>query len=83
MLLARRFTLNPLLIILSLVFWFGMWGMLAAILAIMMLAILKIISEDCARSRPWSTSLRGVAVSLLARLCVPSLRWVTLRPTFR
>ena len=26
MLLARRFTLNPVLIILSLVFWFWMWG---------------------------------------------------------
>jgi len=28
MLLARRFTLNPVLIILSLVFWFWMWGVL-------------------------------------------------------
>ncbi len=34
MLLARRFTLNPVLIILSLVFWFWMWGMLGAILAV-------------------------------------------------
>ena len=33
-LLARRFTLNPVLIILSLVFWFWMWGMLGAILAV-------------------------------------------------
>src|ERR1700730_16000554 len=49
MLLARRFTLNPLLIILSLVFWFWMWGMLGAILAVPMLAILKIISD---RLRP-------------------------------
>jgi predicted PurR-regulated permease PerM len=40
--LARRFTLNPVLIILSLVFWFWMWGMLGAILAVPMLAILKI-----------------------------------------
>jgi len=49
MLLARRFTLNPVLIILSLVFWFWMWGVLGAILAVPMLAILKIISE---RLRP-------------------------------
>src|SRR6202163_3443679 len=45
MLLARRFTLNPVLIILSLVFWFWMWGVLGAILAVPMLAILKIISD--------------------------------------
>jgi predicted PurR-regulated permease PerM len=49
MLLARRFTLNPVLIILSLVFWFWMWGMLGAILAVPMLAILKIVSD---RLRP-------------------------------
>jgi len=48
-LLARRFTLNPVLIILSLVFWFWMWGVLGAILAVPMLAILKIISD---RLRP-------------------------------
>jgi len=49
MLLARGFTLNPVLIILSLVFWFWMWGMLGAILAVPMLAILKIV---CDRLRP-------------------------------
>jgi predicted PurR-regulated permease PerM len=49
MLLARRFTLNPLLVILSLVFWFWMWGVPGAILAVPMLAILKIV---CDRVRP-------------------------------
>jgi predicted PurR-regulated permease PerM len=49
MLLARRFTLNPVLIILSLVFWFWMWGVIGALLAVPMLAILKIISD---RLRP-------------------------------
>jgi predicted PurR-regulated permease PerM len=49
MLLARRFTLNPVLVILSLVFWFWMWGVPGAILAVPMLAILKIISD---RVRP-------------------------------
>src|ERR1700676_4115326 len=44
LLVVRSFTLNPVLIILSLVFWFWfwMWGVLGAILAVPMLAILKI-----------------------------------------
>jgi predicted PurR-regulated permease PerM len=49
MLLARRFTLNPVLVVLSLVFWFWMWGVPGAILAVPMLAILKIV---CDRVRP-------------------------------
>ena len=49
MLLARRFTLNPVLVILSLVFWFWMWGAPGAILAVPLLAILKIV---CDRLRP-------------------------------
>ena len=49
MLLARRFTLNPILVILSLVFWFWMWGIPGAILSVPMLAIMKII---CERIRP-------------------------------
>jgi predicted PurR-regulated permease PerM len=49
MLLARRFTLNPVLVILSLVFWFWMWGIPGAILSVPMLAITKIV---CDRVRP-------------------------------
>jgi predicted PurR-regulated permease PerM len=49
MLLARRFTLNPVLVILSLVFWFWMWGVPGAVLAVPMLAIIKIV---CDRLRP-------------------------------
>jgi predicted PurR-regulated permease PerM len=49
MLLARRFTLNPALVIISLVFWFWMWGIPGAILSVPMLAITKII---CDRVRP-------------------------------
>jgi len=45
MLLARRFTINPVLVILSLVFWFWMWGVPGAILAVPMLAIMKIVSD--------------------------------------
>jgi predicted PurR-regulated permease PerM len=49
MLLAKRFTINPVLVILALVFWYWMWGILGAILAVPMLAITKII---CDRVQP-------------------------------
>lgn len=49
MLLARRFTLNPIGVILSLVFWYWMWGIQGAILSVPLLAITKIISD---RLRP-------------------------------
>jgi predicted PurR-regulated permease PerM len=45
MLLARRFTLNPVLVILSLIFWYWMWGVPGAVLAVPMLAITKIICD--------------------------------------
>lgn len=46
MLLARRFTINPVAVILALVFWYWMWGVPGAILAVPMLAITKIICDD-------------------------------------
>jgi predicted PurR-regulated permease PerM len=49
MVLARRFTLNPVLVIISLIFWFWMWGIPGAILSMPMLAITKII---CDRLQP-------------------------------
>ena len=45
MLLVRRFTLNPVLVILSLVFWVWMWGVPGAVLAVPLLAILKIVCD--------------------------------------
>jgi predicted PurR-regulated permease PerM len=45
MLLARRFTLNPVLVVISLIFWFWMWGVPGAILSVPMLAITKIICD--------------------------------------
>ncbi|MGE0723792.1 MAG: AI-2E family transporter [Alphaproteobacteria bacterium] len=45
MVLARRFVLNPVLVILSLVFWFWMWGVAGALLAVPMLAIAKIVFD--------------------------------------
>ncbi|HWX91738.1 MAG TPA: AI-2E family transporter, partial [Terriglobales bacterium] len=49
MLLARRFTLNPVLVIISLVLWFWMWGIPGVILSVPMLAVTKIV---CDRIRP-------------------------------
>jgi predicted PurR-regulated permease PerM len=49
MLLARRFTLNTVLVIHSLVFWYWMWGVPGAVLSTLMLAMTKII---CDRIRP-------------------------------
>lgn len=48
MLLARRFTLNPVLVIISLIFWFWMWGVPGAILSVPMLAIAKIVCDGIA-----------------------------------
>jgi predicted PurR-regulated permease PerM len=45
MLLARRFVLNPVMVILSLVFWFWLWGVAGALLAVPMLAISKIVFD--------------------------------------
>jgi predicted PurR-regulated permease PerM len=48
-LLARRFTLNPALVIVSLVFWYWMWGVAGALLAVPMLVTFKVV---CDRIRP-------------------------------
>jgi predicted PurR-regulated permease PerM len=45
LLLAHRFTLNPVLVIVSLVFWYWMWGIPGAILSTPMLAIAKIVCD--------------------------------------
>jgi predicted PurR-regulated permease PerM len=49
MLLARRFTLNPFLVVFSFVFWFWLWGVPGAILSAPILATTKIV---CDRIRP-------------------------------
>lgn len=49
LILAKRLTLNPVLIILSLIFWYWMWGVPGAILAVPILAIVKIV---CDRIKP-------------------------------
>jgi predicted PurR-regulated permease PerM len=45
MLLARRFTLNPVIVMFSIVFWYWMWGVPGAVIAVPMLAISKIVCD--------------------------------------
>ena len=52
LLLAKRFTINPVLILLSLLFWHWMWGLVGAILAVPLLAIIKIICDRIERLKP-------------------------------
>jgi predicted PurR-regulated permease PerM len=59
MLLARRFILNPVLVILSLVFWFWMWGIPGVILSMPMLAITKIICDRLQPLAPFGHFLEG------------------------
>jgi predicted PurR-regulated permease PerM len=46
MLMSRRFTINPVAVILALIFWYWMWGVAGAILAVPLLAITKIVCDD-------------------------------------
>jgi len=50
-LVARRFTLNPVVVIISLIFWYWMWGVPGAVLAVPVLAMVKII---CDGIPPWA-----------------------------
>ena len=45
MLLARRFTLNPVMVISSLVFWNWLWGIPGALLSTPLLAVTKIVCD--------------------------------------
>jgi predicted PurR-regulated permease PerM len=61
-LLARRFTLNPVLVIIPLIFWFWMWGVPGAILSVPMLAITKIICDGIKPLNSIGHFLEGEAV---------------------
>jgi predicted PurR-regulated permease PerM len=45
MLLARRFTLNPVMVIAWLMFWDWLWGIPGALLSTPLLAVTKIICD--------------------------------------
>ena len=59
MLLAPRFTINPVLVITSLVFWYWMWGVPGAILATPMLAITKIVCDRIQSLTPFGHFIEG------------------------
>jgi predicted PurR-regulated permease PerM len=59
MLLARRFTLNPVLVIIALVFWYWMWGVVGAVLATPMIAITKIICDRVVALQPLGHFIEG------------------------
>jgi predicted PurR-regulated permease PerM len=58
-LLARRFTLNPVAVILSIVFWYWMWSVPGAILAVPMLAAFKIAADRIRPLRAFGHLLSG------------------------
>jgi predicted PurR-regulated permease PerM len=52
MLLAARFTVNPVLVTIGVIFWYWMWGVVGAILSTPMLAIFKIICDRIETLQP-------------------------------
>lgn len=50
--LAARFTVNPVLVMLAVVFWYWMWGVCGAIIATPMLAIVKIVCDRIEGLKP-------------------------------
>lgn len=61
MIVARHLTLNPVLVIVALLFWFWMWGVPGAILAVPMLAITKIVCDGIGPLAPIGHFLSGDA----------------------
>ncbi len=59
MLIASRFTLNPVLVILSLFFWDWMWGVIGALLAVPLLAIAKIVCDNVPALTPLGHIIGG------------------------
>ncbi len=59
MFLARRFTINPVAVILALIFWYWMWGVTGAILAVPLLAVTKIVCDDLRPLRAFGHLLEG------------------------
>lgn len=46
---GQRLALNPLMVFLSIIFWFWLWGVVGALLAVPILAIVKIVSDRTER----------------------------------
>jgi predicted PurR-regulated permease PerM len=59
LILAGRFTLNPVLVMVSLIFWYWMWGVAGAILSTPLLAIAKIVCDRIEKLRPFGHFIGG------------------------
>ena len=59
MLLAARFTINPVAIVLGVIFWYWMWGVCGALLATPMLAIIKIVCDRVEGLKPFGHFIGG------------------------
>jgi predicted PurR-regulated permease PerM len=59
MLVSRRFTLNPVLVIISLIFWYWMWGVPGAILSTPLLAVTKIMCDRIEKLKAFGHFLEG------------------------
>jgi predicted PurR-regulated permease PerM len=63
MLLARRFTLNPVMVISSLMFWDWLWGIPGALLSTPLLAVTKIVFDHIEVLTPLGHLLGGSAAN--------------------
>jgi predicted PurR-regulated permease PerM len=59
--MSRRLTLNPVAVFLSLAFWWWVWGIAGAFLAVPMLAVFKIVCDHVERLAPIGEFLSGRA----------------------
>jgi predicted PurR-regulated permease PerM len=59
MLLARRFTLNPVMVISSLLFWDWLWGIPGALLSTPLLAVMKIVCDHIEALTPLGHLIGG------------------------
>ena len=58
-LLARQFTINPLIVILGLVFWYWMWGLAGALMSMPMIMVAKIVCGRIDGLKPVGHLLEG------------------------
>lgn len=70
MLLARKFTLNPVLVIVALFFWDWMWGVTGALLAVPLLAVTKIVCDRIPALTPIGHLLGGAASAKESKVAV-------------
>lgn len=73
-LLGRRFTLNPVVIFISLIFWTWLWGVPGALLSVPILVSIKVICERVPSLSPISELLTSQSNSIFDNLKLLRLR---------